>query len=87
MPNANTVTVERINSIIAGSVATAIKMGEKTTVLLLRLPNGFEVVESSGCVDPANYDHDMGTKICMERIRSKVWMLEGYRLQCEPSKL
>lgn len=83
MPNANTVTLAQINALIDGSRVYDTKIGHKTTVVCLVLPNGFEIVESSGCVDPENYDHEMGLKICRERIVNKVWMLEGYRLQCE----
>jgi hypothetical protein len=82
MPTGHTITRAHIDDLIARSVITDTKLGEKTTVVCLKLPNGFEVVESSGCVDPANYDHAMGRKICLERIVGRVWQLEGYRLQC-----
>lgn len=49
------------------------------TVVALRLANGFTVVESSGCIDPANYDRELGVKYAMERIENRVWQLEGYR--------
>jgi len=57
-------------------------MGEKTTVVKVTMLNGFEIVESSSCVDPANYDEELGRKICMERIRNKIWELLGFLLQC-----
>lgn len=83
MTSPNTITKAHIDDLIARSQRTDAKMGEKTTVVCLKLPNGYEIIESSGCVDPANYNHDMGVKICMERIVNRVWQLEGYRLQCE----
>lgn len=49
------------------------------TVVAMRLTNGFTVVESSGCIDPENYDRDLGVKYAMERIENRVWQLEGYR--------
>lgn len=58
-----------------------VKLGEKTTVVMLRLKNGFEVVGTSGCVDPANYDHEIGKKYARKRAIDKVWELEGYALQ------
>ncbi len=79
----NTITKEQIDDLLARSKWTDGKMGEKTTVVCCQLPNGFEVIESSGCVDAANYDHQMGVKVCKGRIVDKIWMLEGYRLQCE----
>ncbi len=83
MNKPNTITAEHIADLIARSTYTDAKLGEKTTVVCLKLPNGYEITESSGCVDPANYDHAMGVQICKARMVNRVWALEGYRLQCE----
>lgn len=56
-------------------------MGGKTTVVRAVLKNGFTIVESSSCVSAENYDEKMGEKICMEKIRDKVWELLGFLLQ------
>ena len=56
-------------------------LGEKTTVVRAVLRNGFEIVESSSCVSPENYDEAMGREICLEKIRDKVWELLGFLLQ------
>lgn len=80
------ITKEQIDRLLAESTWSDLKIGAKTTVVCLTMPNGFEVIESSGCVDPANYDHGMGMEICKKRITDKVWMLEGYRLACELAK-
>jgi hypothetical protein len=56
-------------------------MGEKTTVVRAVLRNGFEIVESSTCVSKENYDEKLGAKICMDKIKDKVWMLLGFLLQ------
>lgn len=56
-------------------------MGKKTTVAKATLINGFEMVEGSSCVDPKNYDEDLGTKICLGRMRDEVWKLLGFVLQ------
>ena len=58
-------------------------MGEKTTVVRAVLRNGFEIVESSSCVSPENYDEELGAEICLEKIRDKVWFLLGFLLQKE----
>jgi len=55
-------------------------MGEATTVVRCVLRNGFVIVESSSCVDPANYSEEMGAQICRERIKNKVWELLGFLL-------
>lgn len=56
-------------------------LGEKTTVVRATLRNGFEIVDASSCVSPENYSEELGTEICLERIKNKVWMLLGFLLQ------
>lgn len=48
------------------------------TIVAMTLPNGYTLVESSGCIDPDEYDHDLGVELCKEALRRKVWQLEGY---------
>ena len=58
-----------------------ITMGDRTTVVRCVLRNGFEIVESSACVDPRNYSEELGQKICMEKIKDRIWELLGFLLQ------
>lgn len=53
----------------------------KCTVVTVKLANGFILTESSACVDPENYNYALGKKLCMDRIESRLWELEGYALQ------
>ena len=53
----------------------------KTTIVHAVLQNGFEIVESSSCVDPKNYDAVLGEAICMKRIEDRIWNLLGFALQ------
>lgn len=48
------------------------------TIVAMTLPNGYTIVESSGCIDPDEYDHDLGVKLCKAALERKVWQLEGY---------
>lgn len=80
---APTVTMEQIEEIIINSNITVETVFDKCTVVTCKLPNGFVIVESSACVSPENYDEKTGAEICMDKIISKVWELEGYRLQEE----
>jgi hypothetical protein len=79
----NTVTKDQIKTIIDGSTVEVQTVLGKCTVVTCQLPNGFIIVESSACVDPANYDEKLGAEICLKRIENKVWELEGYKLQSE----
>lgn len=56
--------------------------GKKTTVCVLTLQNGFEVIGSSACVNPDDFNMETGKPYARERALNKVWELEGYRQQC-----
>lgn len=79
--NNNTVTQEIVDSQIAKE--EVIEHGNKTTICIFHLKNGFIIVESSSCVDPANYNREIGIEICRERAKNKIWELEGYKLQSQ----
>jgi hypothetical protein len=81
MPNENTITQKQINDLFEDSYITEDVRFNKCVVLTCQLQNGFIIVESSACVDAANFDIEIGRKICIERIKNKLWELEGYKLQ------
>lgn len=81
--NKNTVTPLQIESLLAETDFEVKTFYGKVTVVVAKLPNGFTIVESSACVDPANYDENIGAEICKKRIEDKLWELEGYLLQEE----
>lgn len=81
MSKQNTVTQEQVDNIFYSSTLDYSTRFEKCTVLTVQLPNGFIIVESSACVDAANFDENMGAEICNERVKNKIWELEGYKLQ------
>lgn len=78
----NTVTPAHITAILSRARCEVTKSGEKTTVLHVTLANGFEMVESAACVDPANYSEAIGVDLCRKRITDRLWLLEGWRLAC-----
>lgn len=78
-----TITPEQIEEIMSESDIKAFTAFGKCTIVMAQLPNGFVLVEHSACVDPKNYDAEMGYNICLKRIRDKIWELEGYKLQCK----
>lgn len=75
----NTVTQAQVDAAI--EKVEFHKLGEKTTVGLCTLKNGFEILESSACVVAANYDPDIGASIVMQRIKDKIWGYLGFQLQ------
>jgi hypothetical protein len=80
------VTQEQIDKLMNEATIKTWTILEKCTMVAVTLKNGFILIESSACVDVANYNEKIGKEICLNRIRNKLWELEGYKLQCEVSK-
>lgn len=77
----NSVTIEQIDNLIKNGEIIVNTIFEKCTLVAIKLSNGFILVESSACVDKNNYNEELGKNICIERIKNKLWELEGYKLQ------
>ena len=75
----NTITQENVDNFIVDYEVFTKK--EKITIVIATLVNGFTIVESSACVDVANYDEKYGSEICKEKIKNKVWNHLGFLLQ------
>lgn len=58
-----------------------VQWGDKTTIAIATLCNGFIITESSSCVDPTNFSMDIGSSICKEKIYNEVWRMLGFLLQ------
>lgn len=69
-----------VDKFILGQEVT--KIGPKTTVARFTMINGFDSVESSACVSPENYNEEIGTEICKERVKNYIWNHLGFLLQC-----
>lgn len=82
-----TVKQEQIDEIFNNSKFHVSTMLGKITIVVMELPCGFTLVESSACVDPANYDETIGAEICKARFKDRLWYLEGYMLQNKVGKL
>lgn len=74
-----TITEEHILDTI--STEQFMKIGKKTMICCLILKNGFEVIGSGSCVDPDNFNENIGKRISRDKAIEKVWELEGYILQ------
>lgn len=78
----NTVTEEDVKANMQDVYCTTLKPFDKpVTFVEVRMKNGFTVRESTTCVDPSNYDENIGKEICLKRIEDKIWLLLGYALQ------
>lgn len=86
----NKVTIEEIQELMDSLVFKFINVeGTTTTLAIAVLPqNNFVLaVGKSACVDPANYNKELGEKYsmadCKVKCMEKLWELEGYHLAKE----
>ena len=76
----NTITETNVKDFVAGMEVS--QWGDKTTIVNATLQNGFVITESSSCVDPENFNMDIGASICRDKIYNQVWRMLGFVLQC-----
>lgn len=83
---------EKIKSVYYLNAGSALAMMDKideadkanlslVTICIIILENGFKVEGVSACVDPANYNEDIGRECAYENAFNKIWELEGYMLR------
>lgn len=78
----NTVTPEQVKENMQDVIVRTLDdFGKPCTYVTVRMKNGFTLRESTTCVDPANYNEEIGKEICLKKIEDKVWFLLGYQLQ------
>lgn len=70
----NRVTQEQIDDLIS-------RAETQELVISFRLPNGFTVSGRGACVDPKNFDIEIGRRVATEDAKRQLWQLEGYVLQ------
>jgi hypothetical protein len=55
--------------------------GTTKTICSLDLQNGYNVTGESACVDPDNFNEEIGNHWAKEDAIKKIWVLEGYLLK------
>lgn len=79
----NKVSEARVDRIMAESAWYDEKFDAHTTLVKCTMPNGWTIIETSSCIDPNEYDHEIGVGICKKRIKDEIWKLEAYLLMCQ----
>jgi hypothetical protein len=73
------VTMEGMLARIVKTEYSALNDG-KTTLCMLHIENGFTILGTSACVDPAQFNKALGEKYSFEKAVEQMWPLEGYLL-------
>ncbi len=77
----NKVTIDQINSLLDKSETQEYTFHGKQHVVSYKLPSGFAIIGVGSCVDPVNFDIELGRKYARDQVIDKLWELEGYMLQ------
>ena len=72
-------TEEHLESLIAKK--EFIRHGETLTICVVTLHSGFQLLGQSACLDPANFDAEIGEQIAYANAFEKLWQLEGYHVK------
>lgn len=64
-----------------------VKMGKKTTVCLITLTTGFEIVGSSACVNPTDFDEEIGEELAYKDALNKLEELDAFLRQARIAEL
>lgn len=78
-PLPNSVSLEGIQSRVKKTVYTVLPE-TTTTVCQLFMENGYVILGTAACVDPAKFNQALGEKYAYEDAINKAWPLEGYLL-------
>ena len=81
MSTNNKVTSDQIKSILDNAETQEVVFWDKEVVVSYKLYNGFTIIGRGACVDPANFDLQIGRSVAREQAENKLWELEGYLLQ------
>ena len=81
--NDNKVTQEQIDYLLDNSETEEHVFFGKQLVVSYKLPSTFCLVGVGSCVDPKNFDLEIGRKVARQQVADQLWKLQGYYLQLE----
>lgn len=81
MPTDNKITPDQIKALLDEAETQEHIFHGKELIVSYKLKCGFTVSGRGACVDPSNFDLEIGRKVAREDAENQMWKLEGYRLQ------
>jgi Phage protein (N4 Gp49/phage Sf6 gene 66) family len=79
----NRVTPEQIKALLDSAETQEHVFWSKELFVSYKLSSGFTVTGRGACIDPANFNLEIGRKVAREDAENQLWQLEGYRKQIE----
>lgn len=76
----NKVTIDDLTALVDSGHTEYNHLAGTLTHCTITLPCGFQVTGESACIDPANYDQELGQEIARKKAVNALWPLEGYLL-------
>lgn len=76
----NKVTIDDLTALVDSGHTEYNHLAGTLTHCTITLPCGFQVTGESACIDPANYDQELGREIARKKAVNALWPLEGYLL-------
>lgn len=74
------VTKEQIEARIDEVTTSKMPWSDTVTICEIKLDNGFSVRGESACVNPENYDEEIGNKIAYDNAFRQLWPFFGFML-------
>lgn len=81
LPVLQPITREQLEELIHSTIYT--RQGRKTTICVFILKNKFEIVGTSACVNPSDFDEEIGRQAAYEDAFKKLWDYEAYHRQAQ----
>lgn len=79
MEDPNKISPKMVDEFIPS--VTVETIDSKTTFTKAETKTGFVQYETSSCVDPVNYDKEIGKEACLDKIKDRLWYAFGFVLQ------
>lgn len=81
MEDKTKVSQEQIDELLNNAETQEHIFWDKELAVSYKLKNGFTISGRGACVDPANFNIDIGRQVAREDAENQLWKLEGYLLQ------
>lgn len=76
----NKVTLEALTALADSGYTEYNHLAGTLTHCTITLPCGFQVTGESACIDPDNFNEELGQEIARKKAVNALWPLEGYLL-------